>query len=67
VVPWQHGGGTGLENLALFCASHHHTLHADRGWETGLVDGVPFVRNVRHDGEKQFHARFLAHRVPLAA
>jgi hypothetical protein len=67
LVPWQHGGGTSLENLALFCSSHHHRVHAEEGWESGLLDGIPFVRNARRGDGKQFHARFLAHRVPLAA
>jgi len=67
LIPWQHGGGTSLENLALFCSSHHHRLHEDEGWETGLLDGIPFVRDTRRGGRRQFHARFLAHRVTLAA
>ncbi|BAL91826.1 putative HNH endonuclease [Actinoplanes missouriensis 431] len=29
VVPWFEGGPTSLDNLALLCAHHHHTIHGD--------------------------------------
>jgi hypothetical protein len=38
VVPWQHGGATDLDNLALLCEAHHHALH-DRQRRLPLRDG----------------------------
>ncbi len=31
IVPWQPGGRTDLENLALVCLHHHHLVHSN-GW-----------------------------------
>lgn len=31
LTPWARGGSTDLDNLALLCGFHHHTIH-DRGW-----------------------------------
>lgn len=69
LLPWQDGGVTSLGNLALFCSSHHHRLHAGQGWTAGLdEDGRPWVRTPRHLDPAQprrFHERFLAERLGL--
>jgi hypothetical protein len=31
IVPWEPGGPTDLDNLALLCLHHHHLVHSD-GW-----------------------------------
>ena len=36
VVFWRHGGSTGIENLALLCARHHHLIHRP-GWQLKLL------------------------------
>lgn len=67
LVPWHDGGVTSLENLALFCSSHHHRLHAGQGWTAGLDEqGHPWVRTPGHLDPKRprrFHGRFLAYRL----
>jgi hypothetical protein len=32
IVPWQPGGRTDLDNLALLCVFHHKTVHT-KGWK----------------------------------
>ena len=32
IEPWQPGGTTDLDNLALLCVHHHHVVHS-KGWE----------------------------------
>lgn len=27
LVPWEHGGATDLDNMALLCSYHHHRIH----------------------------------------
>ena len=41
VTPWEHGGATSLENLALMCTRHHHLLHT-RGWQGKLLPSAEF-------------------------
>jgi hypothetical protein len=31
IIPWEPGGKTDLDNLALMCLHHHHVVHSD-GW-----------------------------------
>jgi len=39
VIPWNHGGPTDLENLALVCGHHHRRIH--HGWKlTHLRNGA---------------------------
>jgi hypothetical protein len=40
VVPWELGGATLLENLALLCRHHHHLVH-EGGWQLwrSILDG----------------------------
>jgi hypothetical protein len=38
VVPWEQGGPTSIDNLALLCIAHHHALH-EGGWTMALKAG----------------------------
>ena len=38
VVPWEHGGPTSIDNLALLCVAHHHAVH-EGGWTMALKAG----------------------------
>jgi hypothetical protein len=66
IVPWQCGGATDLDNLALLCGYHHRTFEA-LGWQCVMLDGRPHwippawidperkpIRNTVHD---RHHAR----------
>jgi hypothetical protein len=39
VVPWEHGGPTSIDNLALLCVTHHPAVH-EGGWIMQLADGA---------------------------
>jgi hypothetical protein len=39
VTPWEHGGPTDLDNLALLCVRHHHAVH-EGGWDIRLKPGA---------------------------
>lgn len=43
VVPWEHGGLTDVDGMALLCR-HHHTAHHAGIYGLQLRDGVPWVR-----------------------
>jgi hypothetical protein len=36
VVPWEHGGGTDLDQLVPLCSVHHHAVH-DLDWRLNLT------------------------------
>jgi hypothetical protein len=38
VIPWEHGGPTTIDNLALLCVTHHHAVH-EGGWTMHLRPG----------------------------
>ena len=38
VVPWELGGPTNIDNLALLCVAHHHAVH-EGGWTMQLAAG----------------------------
>jgi hypothetical protein len=38
VIPWEQGGRTDIDNLALLCITHHHALH-EGGWTMALKAG----------------------------
>jgi hypothetical protein len=38
VVPWEQGGPTTIDNLALLCVAHHHAVH-EGGWTMALKPG----------------------------
>jgi hypothetical protein len=40
VIPWQAGGPTDVDNLALVCGYHHRTFEA-RGWQCVMQGGRP--------------------------
>jgi hypothetical protein len=40
VVHWRRGGSTSLDNLALLCLGHHHTVH-EGGWVVAVRPGSP--------------------------
>lgn len=41
VRPWEHGGGTDVDNGVLLCRRHHHRLHSKDGWQLKLLpDGT---------------------------
>jgi hypothetical protein len=42
VIPWERGGTTNLENLALLC-DHHHDHHQQAGWRIVMRDGRPWA------------------------
>jgi uncharacterized protein DUF222/HNH endonuclease len=49
LVPWEHGGVTDLQNLALLCSRHHHLLHSP-GWNAKTrTDGT--IEITRPTGE----------------
>lgn len=72
--PWQCGGPTSLENLALLCRHHHRTIEPSkdpgvrvRQWELGFdpVTGIPQVTPPAHVDPKQTprqHKRFIIRR-----
>jgi hypothetical protein len=39
VTPWEHGGPTSMDNLALLCIAHHHAVH-EGGWTMQLTHGA---------------------------
>jgi hypothetical protein len=39
VHPWELGGSTDLDNLALLCVKHHHAVH-EGGWTMSRTPGV---------------------------
>jgi hypothetical protein len=43
VVPWDEGGPTDVDNLALLCDRHHSETH-QQTWEVQMVAGIPWVR-----------------------
>jgi hypothetical protein len=61
VIPWESGGRTDLDNLALLC-DHHHDNHQKAGWRFVMRHGRPWaipppwtdpdqtpIRNTMHD------------------
>jgi hypothetical protein len=38
VIPWEQGGPTTIDNLALLCIAHHHAVH-EGGWTMALKPG----------------------------
>jgi Domain of unknown function (DUF222)/HNH endonuclease len=61
VKPWQDGGLTDLDNLALVCGYHHRSFEG-QGWQCTMIDGRPWwippawidprrrpIRNTHHD------------------
>jgi hypothetical protein len=44
LTPWQHGGATSLDDLALFCHTHHHHFIHLLGWQiTGTPNGTIYL------------------------
>jgi hypothetical protein len=43
VIPWEHGGTTGIDNMALLCG-RHHTAHHAGVYDIQMRDGIPWVR-----------------------
>ena len=43
LIPWEDGGKTDLDNLALLCA-RHHTAHHAGVYRLEMRDGIPWVR-----------------------
>jgi hypothetical protein len=44
ITPWQHGGATSLDDLALFCHVHHHHFIHMLGWQiTGSPNGTLYL------------------------
>jgi hypothetical protein len=61
VVPWEQGGNTDIDNMALAC-DFHHDQRAWAGWRITMINGRPWaipppwidpdqtaVRNTMHD------------------
>ncbi|MGE3288516.1 MAG: DUF222 domain-containing protein [Pseudonocardia sp.] len=40
LIPWEHGGPTSIDNLALVCRGCHRLIH-HAGWDVRLRDGRP--------------------------
>ncbi|MGE3664567.1 MAG: HNH endonuclease, partial [Pseudonocardia sp.] len=40
LIPWEHGGPTSIDNLALVCRGCHRLIH-HAGWDVRLRDGHP--------------------------
>ncbi|MGE3289396.1 MAG: HNH endonuclease signature motif containing protein, partial [Pseudonocardia sp.] len=40
LIPWEHGGPTSIDNLALVCRACHRLIH-HAGWDVRLRDGRP--------------------------
>ncbi|SOD72490.1 uncharacterized protein DUF222 [Jatrophihabitans sp. GAS493] len=45
--PWQYGGETSIQTMALLCGHHHRTFE-ERGWTLHIVDGVPWWTPPKH-------------------
>jgi Domain of unknown function (DUF222)/HNH endonuclease len=43
IIPWQHGGTTDLDTMALLCRRHHTALHT-RTYEIQIRHGIPWVK-----------------------
>jgi hypothetical protein len=59
LVPWQQGGPTNLDNLALVCRAHHRAVH-EGGWQLargpdGRASATPPHRPPRHPPPHQRH------------
>jgi hypothetical protein len=61
VIPWEQGGKTDIENMALIC-DLHHDQHQRAGWRLTMTNGRPWaipppwidstqtpIRNTLHD------------------
>lgn len=58
IVPWEHGGPTDVDNLALYCTRDHHRFHA-QAWEIKLKpDGA--IHHTAPDG--RVHTSHPPHR-----
>jgi Domain of unknown function (DUF222)/HNH endonuclease len=61
VVPWEHGGPTRLDNLAMLCRAHHRQIHAS-GWTVRIRDGLPeFIPPAWIDPRRRPRRRALPH------
>ena len=40
MTPWEHGGQTTIDNLAMLCRIHHRQIHFTE-WVCRIRDGLP--------------------------
>jgi hypothetical protein len=61
IVPWEQGGPTRLDNLAMLCRAHHRQIHAS-GWTVRIRDGLPeFIPPAWIDPQRRPRRRALPH------
>jgi hypothetical protein len=62
LIPWQHGGRTDLDELALVCPHDHDEL--DRGATLTMINGTPHWTEPPHLDPQQTPRRNTAHHIP---
>jgi hypothetical protein len=62
VVPWQHGGTTDIDNMALVCPHDHDDL--ERGASIVMINGIPYWIEPRYLDPSQTPSRNTAHHLP---
>lgn len=61
IVPWEQGGPTRLDNLAMLCRAHHRQIHSS-GWTVRIRDGLPeFIPPAWIDPSRRPRRRALPH------
>ena len=62
LIPWQHGGGTDIANLALLCPHDHDQL--DHGATLTMINGTPHWTEPSYLDPHQTPRRNTAHHLP---
>ena len=63
IVPWELGGETALDNLAMLCRTHHRQIHFT-DWIVQIRDGLPeFIPPAWVDPQRRPRRKPLTHLV----